>query len=119
MARRHRWDPADEGIGYSGRVWLCPAADWCCYCCLLRCMIREDESLVCWGGGGSDYVGTLSPTVSTEDAYGVFGQIGSGDNNTIGDEVSPARGDERVSASPQGKISEICQPLLPCKCICG
>lgn len=51
-------------------------------------MIREDLSLVCFGGGGADGIDQLEPTESVEGSFGFFGQIGSGANKTIGDEVS-------------------------------
>lgn len=53
-------------------------------------MIVLDLSLRCFGGGSSDVIvdGLVSSTESTEIGFGNYGQIGSGDNETLGDEVS-------------------------------
>lgn len=54
----------------------------------ISCMIVADFSLRCFGGGNSDTVASLAPTASVENGFGNFGQIGSGNNETLGDEVS-------------------------------
>lgn len=50
-------------------------------------MILGDNSLVCFGGGSSEVVSTLSPTLSVIVGFGAHGQLGSGNNETYGDEV--------------------------------
>lgn len=52
------------------------------------CMIVSDLSLRCFGGGSSEAIEHIAPTGSVVDGFGNFGQIGSGDNKTLGDEVS-------------------------------
>lgn len=54
----------------------------------ISCIIVEDFSLRCFGGGNSDVVENLAPTESVVYGFGNYGQIGSGDNETLGDEVS-------------------------------
>lgn len=54
----------------------------------ISCMIVADLSLRCFGGGSSDVVADLVPSGSVERGFGNYGQIGSGDNETLGDEVS-------------------------------
>lgn len=56
--------------------------------CEISCMIVTDLSLRCFGGGSSDIVAGLVPSGSVERGFGNYGQIGSGDNETLGDEVS-------------------------------
>lgn len=51
-------------------------------------MIDIKCSLRCFGGGNSDAVADLAPSGSVEKGFGNYGQIGSGDNETLGDEVS-------------------------------
>lgn len=53
----------------------------------ISCMIVIDFSLRCFGGGNSDTVASLAPEASVENGFGNFGQIGSGNNETLGDEV--------------------------------
>lgn len=51
-------------------------------------MIVTDCSLRCFGGGNSEAIADLAPSGSVEKGFGNYGQIGSGDNETLGDEVS-------------------------------
>ncbi|CAN0440080.1 unnamed protein product [Pylaiella littoralis] len=50
------------------------------------CAIVSDLSLRCWGGGSADGVSDITPSIYIEDGYGNFGQLGTGNNKTLGDE---------------------------------
>ncbi len=50
-------------------------------------MIVADLSLRCFGGGNSDEVALLAPTGSVAAGFDNFGQLGTGNNETLGDEV--------------------------------
>ncbi|CAM9901226.1 unnamed protein product, partial [Ectocarpus sp. 13 AM-2016] len=50
------------------------------------CAVLSDLSLKCFGGGSALGVADLEPTSSVEDGFGNFGQLGTGNNETLGDE---------------------------------
>ncbi|CAM9187175.1 unnamed protein product [Pylaiella littoralis] len=50
------------------------------------CAIVSDLTLRCWGGGSADGVLDIVPSGSVENGYGNFGQLGTGNNATLGDE---------------------------------
>eukprot|EP00903_Cladosiphon_okamuranus_P015667 g14469.t1 len=50
------------------------------------CVIVSDLSLRCFGGGSADDVLLLEPTTSVANGFGNFGQLGTGNNETLGDE---------------------------------
>lgn len=52
-----------------------------------RCVIVSDLSLRCFGGGSADEVPLLAPSGSVVNGFGNFGQLGTGNNETLGDEV--------------------------------
>lgn len=73
-------------------------------------MIVSDLSLRCFGGGSSEAIKTIAPTGSVLDGFGNFGQIGSGDNETLGDEVgfsTVAQTPFSLFLSLTGKISNM------------
>ncbi|CAM9908463.1 unnamed protein product [Scytosiphon promiscuus] len=53
------------------------------------CVIVSDLTLRCFGGGSSDLVELLAPSASgsSSSGYGNFGQLGTGNNETLGDET--------------------------------
>lgn len=58
----------------------------------IRCVIVSDLSLRCFGGGSADGVSLLAPSESVAIGFGNFGQLGTGNNETLGDEVRTRRG---------------------------
>lgn len=50
----------------------------------------SDLSLKCFGGGSALGVAELEPGSSVEQGFGNFGQLGTGNNETLGDEVRAA-----------------------------
>lgn len=50
-------------------------------------MVVSDLSLRCFGGGSADEVSLLAPSGSVVNGFGNFGQLGTGNNETLGDEV--------------------------------
>ncbi|CAM9513683.1 unnamed protein product [Ectocarpus fasciculatus] len=50
------------------------------------CAVLEDLSLRCFGGGSALGVADLEPGSSVEHGFGNFGQLGTGNNETLGDE---------------------------------